>query len=95
MLQFNGDVNRELPWITSVVTFDDKLPTAGSSDGQKSIPARRMVHKALEFFVEGDTEDLHKHGQELWFYTCNWPTYPAIRPAHRLPIPQLQEYCIG
>lgn len=78
VLQFNGDVNRELPWITSVVTFDDKLPTAGSSDGQKVryLPGAWCIKPSN--FVEGDTEDLHKHGQELWFYTCNWPTYPAI-----------------
>ncbi len=78
VLQFNGDVNSELPWIKSVVTFDEKIPAATSADGQKVryLPGAWCIKPSN--FVAGDTEDLHKHGQELWFYTCNWPTYPAI-----------------
>ena len=78
VLQFNGDVNRDLPWLTSFVTYDDFLPAADSSDGQKVryLPGAWCIKPSV--YTEGDAEDLHAHGQELWFYTCNWPTYPAI-----------------
>lgn len=78
VLQFCGDVNRELPWLTSFITYDDFLPTADSEDGQKVryLPGAWCIKPNV--YAEGDAEDFHAHGQELWFYTCNWPTYPAI-----------------
>ena len=76
--QFNGDVQKELPGIKAMVTFDSKLPTASSTEGQKVryLPNAWCIKPSN--YVNGDVTDLHAHGQELWFYTCNWPIYPTF-----------------
>ncbi|PWM46410.1 MAG: hypothetical protein DBX47_02430 [Clostridiales bacterium] len=74
---FTGVANNDLPNVKTVITHDNKLPTFGSPAGFIRYTPDVWCIKPSNT-VEGDAADMHANGKELWWYTCNWPVYPAM-----------------
>ena len=67
----------DLPGVKTMVTHDDYLPKIGSPEGKiRYTPAAWCIKPS--YYIAGDSEDMHANGKEIWWYTCNWPVYPAI-----------------
>ena len=76
--RFNSDVQKELPGVKALVTFDAPLPVLGTEAGDRLRYLPNVWCIKPSNYVNGDAKDLHAHGQELWFYACNWPIYPTF-----------------
>lgn len=74
---FTGIANNDLPNVKTMVTHDNFLPAVDSAAGFiRYVPDAWCIKPSN--MLEGDVEDLHANGKELWWYTCNWPVYPAL-----------------
>ena len=56
-----------------IITYDTYLPTDTET---LSIPDVWCVKPT--YITKADADAAHARGQEMWYYTCNWPVYPAI-----------------
>ena len=66
-------VRNEGQGMKSIITYDTYLPTDTET---LSIPDVWCVKPT--YITKADADAAHARGQEMWYYTCNWPVYPAI-----------------
>lgn len=66
-------VRTEGQGMKSIITYDTYLPT---DEKTLSIPDVWCVKPT--YITKSDADAAHARGQEMWYYTCNWPVYPAL-----------------
>lgn len=66
-------VREEGQGMKSIITYDTYLPTDTKT---LSIPDVWCVKPS--YITKADADAAHARGQEMWYYTCNWPVYPAL-----------------
>ncbi len=57
----------------SIITYDTYLPT-----DQKTLSIPDVWCVKPSYITKADADAAHARGQEMWYYTCNWPVYPAL-----------------